>query len=201
MNALIPFFRYLEIGTFVLLIALSIWSVAIMVDRRRVLRARGRIRDMAEAEELMRTGTADQLRAWSANNTGIMRGLVRSILEAPQQAETIDPAARSYLQKERQELERGLSVLATLGSNAPFIGLFGTVLGIIEAFSALSADQTGSQAVMASIAQALIATALGLFVAIPAVVAFNTYSGHVRRIFSACDSLKNFYLSRLPARK
>ena len=72
--------------------------------------------------------------------------------------------------------------MATLGSNAPFIGLFGTVLGIIEAFFALSADQMGSERVMSAISEALIATAAGLFVAIPALIAFNSFSNRLRMI-------------------
>ena len=75
--------------------------------------------------------------------------------------------------------------------------LFGTVLGIIEAFSALSTEQTGSGAVMASIAKALIATAAGLFVAIPAVVAYNVFAARLKAVIARCDALKNLYLSRL----
>ncbi len=82
---------------------------------------------------------------------------------------------------ERIRLERNLAFLATLGSNAPFIGLFGTVLGIIKAFHDLSASQAGGPSVvMGSISEALVATAVGLMVAIPAVVAFNVFSRRVK---------------------
>jgi biopolymer transport protein ExbB len=82
--------------------------------------------------------------------------------------------------RERLRLERRLAFLATLGSNAPFIGLFGTVLGIIKAFHDLSGAQgAGPSVVMAGISEALVATAVGLMVAIPAVVAFNYFRRRV----------------------
>src|SRR5277367_2297273 len=83
---------------------------------------------------------------------------------------------------ERGRLERGLAYLATIGNNAPFVGLFGTVVGVIHAFEELghaapahaaAAGQAASQAVMGSIAEALVATAVGLLVALPAVASYN----------------------------
>ena len=87
----------------------------------------------------------------------------------------------------RLELERHLGILGTLGNNAPFIGLFGTVLGIIKAFADLAQQpgRRGAAAVMAGISEALVATAVGLLVAIPAVVAFNIFQGRVRRTMAA----------------
>jgi len=80
----------------------------------------------------------------------------------------------------RLKLEKRLGILATFGNNAPFIGLFGTVLGVINAFHTLGADATfGVNAVMGGISEALVATATGLFVAIPSVMAYNYF---VRRI-------------------
>lgn len=76
------------------------------------------------------------------------------------------------------DMKRGLGFLATIGSTAPFIGLFGTVVGIINAFRGIAATGTGGMAaVSGGIAEALVATALGIFVAIPAVVAFNHFTG------------------------
>ncbi len=78
------------------------------------------------------------------------------------------------------EMKRGLGLLATIGSTAPFIGLFGTVVGIINAFRGISANGSGGMAaVSGGIAEALVATALGIFVAIPAVVAFNQFTGRL----------------------
>jgi biopolymer transport protein ExbB len=76
------------------------------------------------------------------------------------------------------QLKRGLGILATIGSTAPFVGLFGTVVGIINAFRGIAATGSGGMAVVSGgIAEALVATALGIFVAIPAVVFFNHFTG------------------------
>jgi len=83
---------------------------------------------------------------------------------------------------ETQRLDRRLAFLGTLGNNAPFIGLFGTVLGIIRAFHDLSLDvKGGANVVMSGVSEALIATAAGLFVAIPAVIAFNAFQRRVSK--------------------
>lgn len=83
--------------------------------------------------------------------------------------------------QEKAAAERGLVVLGTLGNNAPFVGLFGTVLGIIRAFRDLGASAgQGPSVVMAGISEALVATAVGILVAIPAVIAFNLCQRHIR---------------------
>jgi biopolymer transport protein TolQ len=85
--------------------------------------------------------------------------------------------------REMERLERGLGFLATSGASAPFIGLFGTCIGIINSFRAIAGSQNTSLAVVApGIAEALFATAIGLFVAIPAVMAFNKFNGELNRL-------------------
>ena len=106
---------------------------------------------------------------------------------------------------QRLRLERGLAYLGTLGNNAPFIGLFGTVIGIILAFEKLG--QAGAMAgaasgsapgeVMASIAEALVATAIGLAVAIPAVAAYNYFQRRIKSILAATEALSKLLLSFL----
>ncbi|MEI7973576.1 MAG: MotA/TolQ/ExbB proton channel family protein, partial [Bdellovibrio sp.] len=93
-------------------------------------------------------------------------------------------------------LEKSLGFLATIGSNAPYIGLLGTVLGIMKAFHDLAtAPEAGQQTVMAGISLALVATAAGLFVAIPAVVAYNAYQKQVKGILQSLDALKEMCLA------
>ncbi len=89
--------------------------------------------------------------------------------------EALQDAVDAEMVKTRQDMERGCNLLGTLGNNAPFIGLFGTVIGVIIAFQQLAVNQasTAMGSVMAGIAEALVATGVGLFVAIPAVVAYN----------------------------
>jgi biopolymer transport protein ExbB len=94
------------------------------------------------------------------------------------------------------DLEKHLGILGTLGNNAPFIGLFGTVLGIIKAFADLAKNQGGGAAVvMAGIAEALVATAVGLLVALPAVVAFNIFQGRIRRTMGRVDAIAHLILT------
>ena len=103
--------------------------------------------------------------------------------------EAIQEMTSSFLIGERQHLDRGLVVLGTLGNNAPFIGLFGTVIGIIVAFQDLAMDtSSGASAVMAGISEALVATAVGLLVAIPAVIAFNGFNRVVKRRIANSES-------------
>lgn len=90
--------------------------------------------------------------------------------------------------REGQRLERGFTFLATTGSSAPFIGLFGTVIGIINAFEGIGRAGSASLAVVApGIAEALIATAVGLFAAIPATIFYNVFVGRLRGILTAID--------------
>lgn len=110
----------------------------------------------------------------------------------PGGAEAMGDAVESELALAKKELERGTNLLGTLGNNAPFVGLFGTVLGVIIAFHALgqaggNSGQMGG--VMAGIAEALVATGVGLFVAIPAVIAFNVLQKRIGEIESGALSL------------
>ncbi|MCW9025098.1 MAG: protein TolQ [Gammaproteobacteria bacterium] len=97
-------------------------------------------------------------------------------------------AMRISLNREIDNLEMHLSFLATVGSTSPYVGLFGTVWGIMNSFMALGAmKQATISSVAPGIAEALIATAMGLFAAIPAVIAYNRYSNDVERIISRYD--------------
>lgn len=103
---------------------------------------------------------------------------------------------------EKPRLDRYLNFLATIGSNAPFIGLLGTVMGIMKAFNDLAQNSAaGNEVVMLGIAHALIATAIGLFVAIPAVVAYNYYSKMVRDTVQTIEVAKELCLSYAKVKK
>lgn len=108
----------------------------------------------------------------------------------------LEEAFNSFALTERPELERFLNFLATVGSNAPYIGLLGTVLGIMKAFNDLaSSAEAGQQTVMAGISLALVATAAGLFVAIPAVISYNYYQRQVRGVLHGLDAVKELCLA------
>lgn len=96
----------------------------------------------------------------------------------------------------KPELDRFLGFLATVGSNAPYLGLLGTVLGIMKAFNDLAqSPEAGQQTVMAGISLALVATAAGLFVAIPAVIGYNYFGKQVKSIVQSLESVKELGLS------
>ena len=121
--------------------------------------------------------------------------------------EGIDPEAvvagaqrsmRVVLNKEIESLETNLSFLATVGSTSPYVGLFGTVWGIMNSFRALGNVQQATIAMVApGIAEALVATAMGLFAAIPAVIAFNRFSNDVERLINRYDTFSEEFASIL----
>ena len=115
-----------------------------------------------------------------------------AIVEASQRA------MRIAMNKEMDHLETNLSFLATVGSTSPYIGLFGTVWGIMNSFQALGTVQQATIAMVApGISEALIATAMGLFAAIPAVISYNRYSYDVERLINRYDNFMEEFSSIL----
>ena len=124
-----------------------------------------------------------------------------------QKQESIDPEAvldgaqrsmRIAMNKEVDHLETNLSFLATVGSTSPYIGLFGTVWGIMNSFQALGTVQLATISMVApGISEALVATAMGLFAAIPAVIAYNRYSNDVERLINRYDNFLEEFSSIL----
>jgi biopolymer transport protein ExbB len=192
------------------LIALSFASVAIMAERvvfyrKHAINAsavRSTLADLLAAGNLQ--GAADYLASFDSLETNTVLFGLRDYARGPEAVEDLLSAAA---RKERARYELRLNFLATVASNAPFVGLFGTVLGIIRAFKDLSGNiAEASSAVMGGIAEALVATAVGLLVAIPAVVAFNLLKAKVKHIADDANllaatllaSLKSVDLHRLP---
>lgn len=116
-----------------------------------------------------------------------------------QMSDSAERAMLVAISQEEEQLDEGLALLATIGSVSPYIGLFGTVWGIMNAFIGLAQVQQASLASVApGIAEALVATAMGLFAAIPAVVAYNRFSAHSSQSKSRFYALGNEFQSRLP---
>lgn len=191
----IQFLTYFEWALMGVLFFLSFWSMALMVDRRRTFAREANAAAVADVRAIIRRGDRAGLDKWLTENPGVHAGALQATIDVRDERRA-DRAVRSVLSTERQRLERGLGWLATLGANAPFIGLFGTVLGIIRAFAALGATQGGTTSVMSGISQALYATAAGLFVAIPAVIAYNHFANRSRQIVNESDALKELWLAR-----
>jgi biopolymer transport protein ExbB/TolQ len=199
MNALILVTDVVEKLILLSLFGLSIWSLSIIFDRKRILGAERNeglyLALKADLENRKMESFQEKLR----QNAGFLSGSLQAALQNTATSEKIDRAVSSFVKADRLRLEKGLSVLATLGANAPFIGLFGTVLGIIRSFAYLG-SQSGSSAVMSGVSQALYATAFGLFVAIPAVVSFNIYSKKIRDLISWTESLRDLLVAQNQSR-
>ena len=176
-----------------LLVILSILSVAVTLERVTYL-----MRDGSDANTLSQSmkaffSSGDQA-AFQATLAKV-GGFEARVLEAGVEVANRGPKAAeeamgAVAMAEKLKMERGLSVLATVGSNAPFLGLFGTVLGIIKALRDLSMETAGANdAVISGISEALVATAIGLLVAIPAVVLYNILSRWVKSRLGRAESL------------
>ena len=182
-----------------LLVLLSILSVAIMVERGIAMA--GRLTDFETLSEKLHKALAAGDHKAAREILGEprcpeVRVALLGIDELPRGSTAAVEVMASARSRERLILEKHLGILGTLGNNAPFIGLFGTVLGIIKAFADLAKNQGGGAAVvMAGIAEALVATAVGLLVALPAVVAFNIFQGRIRRTMGRVDALAHMILT------
>ena len=181
------------------LFGLSIWSISIIIDRRRVLATESSQDAFEKIRSDLNSKNLQQFSSSLKEQKGFVADALKVAVEYSSSSETVDRAMASFVKSDRQRLEKGLSVLATLGSNAPFIGLFGTVLGIIRSFAYLG-SQSGSSAVMTGVSQALYATAMGLFVAIPAVVAFNIYTQKIRQLTGWTESLRDLFIAKMHSR-
>src|ERR1700722_2597698 len=130
------------------------------------------------------------------------RVALAGLMSFPKGAAAVEEVMVARWLRERMELEKYLIILGTLGNNAPFVGLFGTVLGVIKAFNDLGlTGQSGVSVVMSGISAALIATAFGILVAIPAVVANNFFLTRLREIQTNTDILCRVLLAYLKQEK
>jgi biopolymer transport protein ExbB len=183
-----------------LLIALSVLSVAVMVERAFFLSSSGTLDLETAGKELLRFLREGDV-GGARRVLGDARGpesqvAIAGLDQMGRGSDAVSEAMASVKSRLRLDMERNLGVLGTLGNNAPFIGLFGTVLGIIKAFADLARNQGGGAAtVMSGISAALVATAVGLMVAIPAVIAFNYFQTRVRRALGRVDAVAHLILS------
>jgi len=178
----------------IVLLIMSAWSVGVMIDRYIAYQgARKQSRVFAPAvASALKDGKVDEaISIAEQNKRSHLAKVVTAGLQEFQahqvsseiSGEEIDASKRALERAAaivHAELKRGVSSLATIGSTAPFVGLFGTVLGIIHAFHGISAEKsTGLAAVAGGISEALVTTAIGLFVAIPAVWVYNYFTSKI----------------------
>src|ERR1700677_444721 len=194
-----------DIWVLYILLAASVLSLAVMVARWKAFSTqRG---DLAELMD----GLAGKLEAHDVAGAAALAGAsprveARVALEGLRNFDkgpaSVDEVMSARWLRERLKLDKRLIILSTLGNNAPFIGLFGTVLGIIKAFNDLAASgQSGVSVVMAGISSALVATAFGILVAIPAVVANNYFVSRLKQMQANTESLSGILLAYLKSEK
>jgi len=177
-----------------LMIGLSVLSFGVMAERWLYFNKRGKGVDTLRDElvTLVASGNLDGADTLLSRSKTVEAQVIRPALSAfPRGAASLADAIESQFIRVRRELDRGLNVLGTIGSNAPFIGLFGTVIGVIMAFAHLGEgqDDAAMAKVMYAIAEALVATAVGLFVAIPAVIGYNSFQKKVNEIEDSVGSI------------
>jgi biopolymer transport protein ExbB len=184
-----------------LLIVLSVLSFAVMIERAYYfLTHQVDIDSLAgDLRRLLSKGAIADARARvKGSDSAEMTVMAAGLDEVERGVDAVAEAMVGRKAHERMKLERNLAFLGTLGNNAPFIGLFGTVLGIIRSFHDLAGNQAGGVGiVMAGISEALVATAVGLLVAIPAVIGFNFFNRRVRQVLANTDALAHDVLAQL----
>ena len=181
------------------LIILSVLSIGMILERffylRKVVGESQAIRNRVKVA--LQSQSADEVEEMARNLESLegraLNHAMRHIKESG--GKGLEELFNTFALVEKPDLERRLSFLATVGSNAPYIGLLGTVLGIMKAFNDLGrAAEANQQAVMNGISLALVATAAGLFVAIPAVIFYNYFQRQVKGVLLSLDSVKELCL-------
>ena len=199
----------------VVLLIMSVWSISVMIERFLTYRA-ARIQSIAFApavSEALKSGNIGEAidLAEQHEKSHLAKVLVAGLQEFQAHensdmipGETIDASNRALQRATAiliQEFKRGLGGLATVGATAPFVGLFGTTVGIINAFQGMTAgESTGLAAVAGGISEALVATAMGLFVAVPAVWMYNYFTTKIDSFVVEMDNssseLIDYFLKR-----
>ena len=178
--------EWLSRAILLILVGLSVWSITIIIERRRYFK------NLLLPDEDLKKSIRNRQFNFHANHffTDMLKEL-----SGLKSADQMDKAFDAITVEKRKELEKGLPVLGTLGSTTPFVGLLGTILGIIVSFGELSQGAGNTNSVMFSLAEALILTAVGLLVAIPAVVAYNFFGRKAKAVLSEASSLKDLYIA------
>lgn len=168
-----------ESFTLIIMLFCSVLSVTFAVERWWYFRTAQAAPDevLGHVRKSLEGGKADAAAAWCQKHPSAVAQVVHyGLLHANRSRKDLEELMLTKLKEEKLKLERFLGILGTLGNISPFIGLFGTVVGIIKAFRDLAVSGTGGPSVVAKgIAEALVATAAGLLVAIPASILYNYY--------------------------
>src|SRR5437899_11253824 len=191
---------------------LSVFSVGMIIEKHRRFSSafRDSVKFKPEFKKFLHGGEIKELieAARQHSNSYVAQVVSAGIIEYDGVAqsggdptaslELVTSALRDSISETLIQSKRGLGFLATIGSTAPFVGLFGTVVGIINAFRSIAATGSGGMSVVSGgIAEALVSTALGIFVAIPAVVAFNHFTGKLETFHVEMNRASSQLVNRL----
>ncbi len=194
-----------------LMLGLSVISLAIILERAWFFYSlkddlAALARDLRHALDVSFESARKRLSVSPSAEAAVVLAGIEVHQKGPESAEKAMEGAAAL---QRMKLEKRLAYLATLGNNAPFIGLFGTVIGVISAFKALDAEkaaaaadatsQFANKAVMSALAEALVATAVGIAIAIPAVAANNFFQRQIKSILANTEALTKVLLAHLKA--
>ena len=187
----------------VILIACSIYSWAIIIDKIKQFKKINILSEEFE-EKFWRSKSAETFYNSLPSNvddpmTSLFKESMQGLLKSKSKSNLVEKMGGILevgIEKQMSKIEKGFTFLATVGSTAPFIGLFGTVWGIMNSFQSIAISRNTSLAIVApGIAEALFATALGLLAAIPAVVAYNRFNNDSRKYSQKLESFSKRFLS------
>lgn len=207
---------WIAFGVLIVLMIMSIYSIAVMLERYLTFKAalRQSRKFVPRVAEMLRVSQLDEALKLSQEypkshlavvvNSGLQELAAGHDAKASRQMRKAKRALRRAAAMKTAELQRGLSSLATIGSTAPFVGLFGTVIGIFDAFQKMSeAEGSGIAVVAGGISEALITTAFGLVVAVPAVWMYNYFTNRVGvftvEMNNSADELIDYFLQQQSA--
>ena len=187
----------------IILIAASIYSWAIIIDKFRLFKKINKSSQEFE-DKFWKSKSAETFyNSLSSNSedpmTNVFKGSMQVVMKSRSKSnlsERLTSVLEANIEKQMNIIDKNFTFLATVGATAPFIGLFGTVWGIMNSFQSIAISRNTSLAIVApGIAEALFATALGLLAAIPAVIAFNKYSSDSRKYFQKLENFSRRFIA------
>ncbi len=187
----------------IILIAASIYSWAIIIDKFRLFKKINKSSQEFE-DKFWKSKSAETFyNSLSSNSedpmTNVFKASMQVVMKSRSKSnlsERLTSVLEASIEKQMNIIDKNFTFLATVGATAPFIGLFGTVWGIMNSFQSIAISRNTSLAIVApGIAEALFATALGLLAAIPAVIAFNKYSSDSRKYFQKLENFSRRFIA------
>ena len=184
------------LARFILLVlfALSVWGWTVILAKRNFFKLLERQDSIDELKKLILQHSGQELKIQLVQKQGFHVQVLKEMMAAKDEL-SADKRVNSFIISERKKWDEGMSLLGTLGATTPFIGLLGTIMGVIVSFGHLSLGSGDMNQVMYSLAEALVVTAVGLMVAIPSVVAFNYFARKTKNLLVDSECITDFYLS------